>query len=247
MTPTPVVSHTEWISARKALLAREKEFTKQREELTRLRQQLPWRRVEANYNFDGITGQRSLSDLFGDQTQLLIYHFMFGPDWTEGCKSCSLIADHYNPLVVHLKARDVAFATVSRAPVATLDAYRRRMGWSFEWVSSLNCDFNRDFRVTFTQEEMDAEQMDYNYEVGKFPVLECPGISSFAKDEHGGVFHTYSAFARGLENLMGIYDFLDIVPKGRDEAELTYGMEWVRHHDRYDDESFVDPYVELMT
>ena len=239
-----VVTESEWLEARRKLLIREKEFSRQRDELTKLRQQLPWRHIESDYEFDSATGKRRLSDLFGPHSQLVGYHFMFGPEWEEGCRICSMLGDHYDPLVIHLNARDVSLATVSRAPVATLEAYRQRMGWSFEWVSSLNNDFNRDFGVSFTQQEMDTATMNYNYRLGRFPSTECPGISSFFRNDQGEMFHTYSAYARGLENFLGIYHFLDIVPKGRDEDELPYGMAWVRHHDRYDDDSFVDPYAD---
>lgn len=171
---------------------------------------------------------------------------MFDPDWKEGCKICSLLADHYDPLVVHLQARDVSLVTVSRAPIETLSAYRTRMSWTFPWVSSLHNQFNQDFGVTFTQEELDGSRMNYDYKTGKFPTTECPGVSCFCKNEQSEVFHTYSAYSRGLEDLLGIYNFLDLVPKGRDDNNLPYGMHWVRHHDRYTDESFVDLYVKLV-
>lgn len=246
MSQHKIVSQVEWIEARKELLAREKEFSKQRDELTTLRQQLPWRKIENEYEFDGTSGKKRLSQLFGPCSQLLIYHFMFGPDWDDGCRICSMLGDHYDPLVIHLKARDVSFVTISRAPIEKLEAYKKRMGWSFEWLSSLRNRFNQDFGVSFTQQEMDEGQMNYNYRLGRFPSTECPGISSFYRDEVGEVFHTYSAYARGLENFLGIYNFLDITPKGRDEDSLPYGMAWVRHHDRYDDDGQVDHYVELM-
>lgn len=243
MNPGRIVNDEQWLDARKKLLIAEKAYSKQREELTRLRQQMPWRRIEKEYEFDSTQGKRRLLDLFGPHSQLLVYHFMYGPDWEEGCKICSLLADHYDPLIVHLKARDVALVTVSRAPIEVLAAYRKRMKWRFEWVSSLNTEFNRDFGVSFTQEEMDAGQMNYNYKLQKFPSTECPGVSCFARNEAGEVFHTYSAYDRGLENLLGVYSFLDLVPKGRDESQLPYGMAWVRHHDRYGDDSFVEPYA----
>ena len=243
MRSPDVVSDAEWLTARKELLQKEKELSRQRDELTRQRQQLPWRKLDQTYEFDGPDGKRSLLDLFGDQSQLLIYHFMFGPDWKEGCKACSLVADHYDPLVVHLKARDVSMVTVSRAPIATLEDYKQRMHWKFEWVSSLNNSFNQDFGVTFTEKEKNESRMNYHYRLGSFPVTECPGVSSFARNDDGEIFHTYSAYARGLENLLGIYNLLDLVPKGRDEAELPYGMAWVRHHDQYENDSVVDPYA----
>lgn len=239
-----VVSNDEWLTARRELLSKEKEMSRLRDELTQQRRDLPWTQVDKAYTFDGRDGKETLSDLFGECQQMIIYHFMFGPDWQEGCKICSMLGDHYDPLVIHLKARDVSLVTVSRAPFATLDAYRQRMGWSFKWVSSLESDFNWDFHVSFTQEDLDASQAYYNYqENAKFPVTEGPGISVFFKGENGEVFHSYSSFGRGLENFLGIYNFLDIVPKGRDESGLPYGMAWVQHKDRYGDASVVDPYA----
>ncbi len=244
MTSHAVVSGERWLQARQELLEKEKEFTRLRDELTRKRRELPWEKVEKEYLFEGPDGPVSLADLFGECSQLVIYHFMFGPDWPEGCKICSMLADHYDPLIIHLKHRDVTLATVSRAPLKTLMDYQRRMGWSFPWVSSLHNDFNWDYHVSFKQEDLDANRAYYNYRAGaQFPATEGPGISSFYKDASGEVFHTYSSFGRGLENFLGIYNFLDIVPKGRDEDRLPYPMAWVRHKDQYDDESVVDPYV----
>ena len=239
-----VVSADQWLSARKELLVKEKEFTRMRDELTQLRRDLPWERVEKQYTFDSPDGEQSLAELFGGCSQLVIYHFMFDPDWEEGCKVCSMLGDHYDPLIMHLTHRDVSLVTVSRAPLDKLRTFARRMGWSFPWVSSHKSDFNRDFRVSFTQEELDSGRAYYNYQQGeKFPVTECPGVSSFFKDEDQTVYHTYSSIGRGLENLLGIYNFLDLVAKGRDEDSLPYPMAWVRHRDKYDDTSFVDPYV----
>jgi predicted dithiol-disulfide oxidoreductase (DUF899 family) len=244
MNDHPVVSNDQWLVARKELLKKEKEFTRLRDELTQQRRDLPWEKVEKEYKFDGPDGNESLADLFGACSQLIVYHFMYGPDWQEGCKICSMFGDHYDPLIVHLKHRDVTLVTVSRAPLATLQAYRKRMGWRFKWVSSLNNDFNWDFHVSFTQEDLDAGRAFYNYQDGaKFPATECPGISSFCKDVDGDVFHTYSSFGRGLENFLGIYNFLDIVTQGRNEDSLPYPMAWVRHKDRYEDDTFVDPYA----
>ncbi len=214
--------------------------------MTGLRQALPWEKVEKDYTFDGPHGKETLADLFGGKSQLIVYHFMYDSEWTEGCKSCSFIADHYNPSIIHLNHRDVAMVTVSRAPLEKLEAYKNRMGWTFKWVSSFASDFNSDYYVTFTPEQTQKGEMYYNYRIGKFPVSEAPGISVFYKNAGGEVFHTYSSFARGLENFIGTYTLLDIVPKGRDEGALKYGMEWVRHHDRYQDASFVDPYVKLI-
>jgi predicted dithiol-disulfide oxidoreductase (DUF899 family) len=242
-----VVAHEKWIAARKELLQKEKEVTRLRDELTRLRQDLPWEKVGKEYVFDGPGGKETLSQLFEGRSQLIVYHFMFDPAWEEGCKSCSFLADHYNPSIIHLKHRDVTMVTVSRAPLDKLEAFKRRMGWSFKWVSSSGTDFNSDYHVSFTPEQVEKGEMDYNYRIGKtFVVGEAPGISVFYKNQDGEVFHTYSAFARGLENFIGAYNLLDIVPKGRDEEELKYGMLWVRHHDRYEDGTFVDPYVKLV-
>jgi predicted dithiol-disulfide oxidoreductase (DUF899 family) len=244
MTEHAVVSSDQWLAARQELLQKEKEFSRLRDELTQQRRDLPWERVEKEYMFEGPEGNESLSDLFGGCSQLVIYHFMFGPDWPEGCKICSMLGDHYDPLVIHLAHRDVTLVTASRAPLANFEAFKQRMGWNFKWVSSLDSEFNWDYHVSFTQEELDAGEAYYNYQKpAKFPVTESPGISSFFKDAEGNIFHTYSSFGRGLENFLGIYHFLDIVPKGRDESGLPYPMAWVRHKDRYDDESHVDPYV----
>ena len=244
MADHEVVSSAQWLAARKELLIKEKEFTRLRDELTEQRRNLPWEKVEKQYTFDGPNGTETLAELFGNCSQLIIYHFMFGPDWQEGCKICSMLADHYDPLVIHLQHRDVTLVTVSRAPWATLQAYQQRMGWSFRWLSSLDSDFNWDYNVSFTQEDLDAGRGSYNYQDGvKFPVTECPGISSFYRDSSGNVYHTYSSFGRGLENFLGIYNFLDIVTKGRNEGGLSYPMAWVRHKDQYDDDSVVDPYV----
>lgn len=244
MADHPVVSRDEWLAARRALLAKEKEFTKQREALTDARRNLPWVKVDKDYVFDGPDGRVSLADLFGNRSQLIVYHFMFGPDWPDGCKVCSMFADHFDPMVTHLAQRDVALVAVSRAPLAKLQAYRQRMGWTFNWLSSFGTEFNWDYQASCRQEDLDAGRVFYNFEVGAvFPATEMPGISTFVKRESGDVFHTYSAYARGLETFLGIYYFLDIVPKGRDEESLRYPMEWVRQKDRYDDASFVDPFV----
>ena len=240
-----VVPGEEWLRARKELLAREKEFTRLRDEVSRLRCDLPWEQVEKEYVFDGPGGKETLGDLFDGRSQLIVYHFMFDPDWTEGCKSCSLLADHYDPSIVHLEQRDVTMVTVSRAPLETLESFKTRMGWKFKWVSSLENEFNWDYDVSFKPEDLETGVC-YNYGTQAFPVTEAPGISVFYKDSDGNIFHTYSSFSRGLDIFIGAYNLLDIVPKGRDEESLTYGMEWVRHHDRYDDASFVDPYVDKL-
>ena len=241
-----VVSREEWVAIRKKLLKKEKELTRLRDQLSAERRELPWVKVEKNYIFDGPDGKESLSDLFDGRSQLIVYHFMFDPDWSEGCKSCSLLADHYNPAIVHLRHRDVSMVTISRAPLEKLLSFKKRMGWTFKWVSSFAGDFNRDFHVTFTAEELERKAANYNYKSGPFPVSEAPGISVFFKDDEGNIFHTYSSYARGLDIFLGVYNLLDIVPKGRDEGGLRYSMEWIRHHDRYGDDTFVDPYVKLL-
>jgi predicted dithiol-disulfide oxidoreductase (DUF899 family) len=227
-----IVSSEEWLAARKGFLAKEKEFTRLRDELGRQRRELPWVKVEKGYVFDGPSGKESLSDLFAGRGQLIVYHFMYGPDWSEGCPSCSFWADNYNGIVVHLAHRDVSLVAMSRAPLAKLEAYRTRMGWSFKWVSSLNNDFNGDHHVSFTPEEQKTAV--YNYKPEGFGSSEAPGISVFAKGEDGQIYHTYSCYARGLDAFNGAYQLLDIVPKGRDEQGLPYPMAWVRRHDKYD-------------
>ena len=246
MNPNQVVPPEEWLAARLELLKKEKQFTRMRDEVTRHVRDLPWVKVEKQYDFEGPNGKESLHDLFEGRRQLIVYHFMFAPDWDEGCKSCSLIADHYAPSIIHLNQRDVSMVTVSRAPLEKLQAFQKRMGWQFKWVSSLGNDFNRDYHVSFSPEEVEKKEMYYNYGNNAFPVTEGPGLSVFATDDSGTIFHTFSTYARGLDIFLGVYNLLDIVPKGRDESELPYGMAWVRHHDRYGDKSFVDPYVDLI-
>lgn len=228
-----VVSSVEWLRARKALLEKEKRFTRLSDELSAQRRALPWERVETEYVFEDSVGSVSLAELFGGRSQLIVYHFMYGPDWEAGCKSCSFMADHFEPAVVHLNQRDVSFAVVSRAPLEVLEAYKRRMGWSFRWVSSFANSFNSDFCVSFTPEEVEKGETYYNYTRASFPSTEAPGLSVFYRDASGAVFHTYSAYARGLDSYLTTYRYLDIVPKGRDEDGLDYTMEWVRRHDEY--------------
>lgn len=234
MTDHTVVSDADWTAARLELLKKEKEFTRERDAVTEARLALPWRKVGKDYRFEASDGEKSLSDLFGGHGQLIVQHFMFGPDWEEGCKSCSFMADHMGPSAPHLAARDVALVAVSNAPLDKLHAFRDRMGWDFEWVSSMGSDFNFDFHVTFTEEEMESGEVTYNYRQTTFPSGEAPGISCFAKDADGTVFHTYSTYGRGLDIFIGAYNLLDIAPRGRDEQDLPYGMDWVRHHDRYE-------------
>lgn len=239
----PVVTREAWLQARKAFLLKEKAFTKQRDELSRERQALPWVKVDKDYTFDGADGPVKLSDLFGKQSQLLIYHFMFAPEWSQGCASCSLLVDHFNPLGVHLPHRDVSLALVSKAPIEKVLAFRERMGWTLPWVSAEHCDFSRDFQVSFTQEELGSGLAIYNYGDLAYPIVELPGLSAFYRDEAGVIYHTYSTYARGLDMFLGLYHLLDIAPKGRDEA-AGEGMAWLRHHDRYDDPNFVVPWME---
>jgi predicted dithiol-disulfide oxidoreductase (DUF899 family) len=234
MEQPKVVTQAEWLAARKELLTKEKQFTKLRDDLSRQRRELPWEKVEKNYVFDGPNGKVTLSGLFGNKSQLIIYHFMFGPDWKEGCPSCSLLADHFDGSLLHLAARDVRFAVVSRAPLAKIETFKKRMGWMFNWVSSNANDFNRDYHVSFTKDEVDTGNMTYNYTKQKFPSEEGPGASVFYKDRTGVIYHTYSSYGRGLDIMIGAYNWLDIAPKGRDEEGLPYSMAWVRHHDRYE-------------
>jgi predicted dithiol-disulfide oxidoreductase (DUF899 family) len=236
-----VVSPAEWLAARKEHLAKEKEFTRLRDELSRQRRELPWEKVEKQYMFEGSRGTESLADLFGTRSQLLMYHFMLGPGWEEGCKSCSFLADHFDGAAIHLAQRDVTFLVVSRAPLAEIEAFKKRMGWQFKWVSSFGSDFNYDYGVSFTKEEIASGSALYNYGSIEFPIEEAPGASVFAKDAAGDVFHTYSTYTRGLDILVGAYNLLDLAPKGRDEESLAFSMAWVRHHDRYGDGYLVDP------
>jgi predicted dithiol-disulfide oxidoreductase (DUF899 family) len=227
-----VVSREEWLKARLELLAAEKEFTRQRDALTRRRMAMPWERVEESYQFEGPKGALSLADLFDGRSQLIVYHFMLGPDWEEGCKSCSFWADNFNGIPIHLNHRDVTFTAVSRAPLAKIEAYKKRMGWSFPWVSSYGSDFNYDFHVSFTEEQLAAGKVDYNYGLVE-GYEELPGVSVFYKNERSEVFHTYSCYARGIDMVNGAYQLLDLVPKGRDEDGFEFSMEWVRRHDQY--------------
>ncbi len=234
MQANKVVSHEEWIEARKKFLDKEKEFTRLRDKLTQERQSLPWERVDKNYIFDGANGKESLSDLFNGRSQLIVYHFMYGVDWKEGCKSCSFLADHFNPTIIHLNNRDVTLVAVSTAPLPILETFKKRMGWNFKWVSSFGTEFNHDYYVTFTQEENNSGTVYYNYRKKGFSGNEAPGASVFYKDTNGDIFHTYSVYQRGLDMFLTAYHYLDIAPKGRDEDKLSYGMEWLRLHDDYD-------------
>ncbi len=235
-----VVSREEWLVARKQLLAREKRLTREREALAAERRQLPWVKVETNYVFDSPEGKKTLAELFDGKSQLIVYHFMFGPEWQEGCPSCSFQMDHTDGTLPHLAQRDVAFVAVSRAPIRKIEPFRNRMGWKFRWVSSSANSFNRDYQVSFTQEEVAKGAVAYNFTVGGFPSREAPGISVFFR-QGDDIFHTYSTFARGLEPFVNTYNYLDLVPKGRDEDGLYFSQAWLRHHDRYEDGRLLDP------
>jgi len=232
-TVTPrVVSSDEWLEARKAFLVKEKEFTRLRDELTKERRALPWERVNGEYVFDSPAGKETLSQLFGNKSQLIVYHFMFAPENDAGCPNCSLLGDGFNRVETHLAQRDASFVVISRAPLEKLQGYKKRLGWDFKWVSSGGNSFNRDYLVLFTPEEISGETpAPVNYGQGRPYGSEEPGLSVFTKDKDGQIFHTYSTFRRGLEHIMPIYSILDLTPKGRDEL---WPMEWVRRHDEYD-------------
>jgi len=231
MAEHKIVSHDRWVEERQQLLAKEKEFTQLRDELSQARRDLPWERVEKNYIFEGPDGKQTLAQLFGKQSQLIIYHFMFDPDWEAACKSCSFWADNFNGIDVHLKHRDISFLAVSRAPLAKIEAYKKRMGWNFKWVSSFGSDFNYDYQVAFKPEDMASGQVYYNYRKTKAMSPELVGVSVFFKDETGAIYHTYSAYSRGVDILNGAYNYIDLTPKGRDEGERN--QFWVRRHDEY--------------
>ncbi len=233
MAKCEIVSRQDWLEARLALLEDEKKLTRQRDKVSARRRSLPWVRVEKDYSFEGPDGRENLEDLFAGRSQLVVYHFMFGPEWEEGCKSCSFWADSYQGAVVHLAQRDTTMVTVSRAPLERLEAFKRRMGWNFKWVSSAGSDFNFDFEVSFSPEDIEKGETAYNYKKGLNFGEEAPGLSVFAADGSGAIFHTYSCYARGLEPFNAAYGILDLVPKGRDEDDLSYPMEWVRLHDTY--------------
>jgi len=228
-----VVSEDKWLAARLELLRKEKEYTKLGDLLAASRRELPWVKINKAYTFESPDGKVTLADLFEGRSQLMIQHFMLGPGWEQGCKSCSFMMDHFNPTVPHLNARNVSFAAISHAPLGEILPFKARMGWSANWVSSHGTDFNQDFNVSFTEEEIARGGVYYNYGKMDFPQTEAPGISVFAKDDDGNVYHTYSTYGRGVEVVMTTYDLLDLVPKGRDE-DPEASMSWVRHHDRYE-------------
>lgn len=233
-----IVSREEWLAARKQLLASEKKLTREREALAAERRRLPWVKLDKNYLFNSPEGEKTLAELFDGKSQLIVYHFMFGLDWEEGCPSCSFVMDHTDGTLLHLAQRDVSFVAVSRAPITRIESFKKRMGWKFRWVSSYANDFNRDYRVSFTKPER-ARNDKYNFGTIGHISEEAPGISVFYKDGND-VFHTYSTFARGLETVMNTYNYLDLVPKGRDEDGLYFPMAWVRHHDHYEDGRLLD-------
>jgi predicted dithiol-disulfide oxidoreductase (DUF899 family) len=235
MTEHTVGTRGEWLQARRELLEHEKELTRARDELAQERRRLPWVRVDKEYTFETREGQRTLAELFDGRSQLLTYHFMLGPDWSEGCPSCSFWADGFDGAIPHLRARDVTLVCVSRAPLPSIEAYKRRMGWSFPWVSSFGSDFNFDYGVSFTEEQQ-ADGGEYNFRRVDGSQLhdELPGLSAFARED-GAVFHTYSTYARGFDAVNSTYQLLDLAPKGRDEDGLPWPMAWVRRHDVYDE------------
>jgi predicted dithiol-disulfide oxidoreductase (DUF899 family) len=228
----PVVSREKWLRARTALLAKEKKLTHLREALCRQRRALPWVKVEKQYSFDAPDGKQTLADLFEGRSQLVIYHFMFAPEWQQGCMHCSFWADHFDGMGVHLNHRDVTFVAISRAPLSRIARFKKRMGWKFTWVSSSNTDFNFDFNVSFTPQQTRKGTAFYNYALGGNDYSDREGLSVLYRDKSGAIFHTYSTFARGIDMLNGTYQFLDLVPKGRDEGDSP--QSWVRYHDRYE-------------
>lgn len=235
-----IVSREAWLEARKQHLHKEKELTRLRDQLSAERRELPWVRVEKAYAFDGPQGRRTLAELFDGCSQLMTYHFMFGPGWTEGCRSCSFLADHIDGALVHLKHRDVKLLAVSRAPYAQIAPFKQRMGWKFDWLSADGSEFNYDFQAAHTPQAVSNNTAYYNYQTLEFPMEDTHGISVFYKDTSGQIFHTYSSYARGCDTLVNTYNYLDLAPKGRDEDALEFTMAWVRHHDRYDADVRVD-------
>lgn len=234
-----IASREEWLKVRKELLVEEKAMTRARDALAAKRRELPWVSVEKDYVFDAQAGKKSLADLFDGRTQLFVYHFMFGPDWKEGCPSCSMIADGFDGVSVHLAQRDVTLTAISRAPVERIEAFKKRMGWRFNWVSSFGSDFNRDFGVAFAKDDAANGKL-YNFGTSGFAKEEAPGLSVFTR-KGANLFHTYSSYGRGLEEMLGVYFMLDRVPKGRNEEGIVpYPMAWARHHDRYDSGKLVE-------
>ena len=233
MKKPAIVSLQQWLTARRSLLRQETKFSRHRTRLTQQRQALPWVKVEQDYVFTTPTGKKTLAQLFARRSQLIVYHFMYGPGWDEGCRGCSFVSDHFDGALAHLAARDVTLTAVSIAPLKEFAAFKKRMGWKFPWVSSHGTSFNHDFGVTFTPEEIASGRINYNFAPRAIGMEELPGLSVFARDKSGAIYHTYSTYSRGLESLIGAYSLLDLVPKGRNEDGLERSMQWVRHHDRY--------------
>ena len=228
-----VVSPEKWLTARREFLREEKEFSKLRDRLAARRREQPWVRVDRPYVFESPQGRVSLAEIFEGRSQLIVYHFMLAPGWEEGCRGCSYVSDHFDGALPHVNARDVSFAAVSSAPLAEIERFKARMGWKFNWVSSHGTSFNHDFGVSFTPEEVEGGEADYNFDRREIGAGEMPGLSVFARGADGGVYRTYSTYSRGLDLLIGAYNLLDLVPKGRDE-DPEAPMEWVCLHDRYD-------------
>jgi predicted dithiol-disulfide oxidoreductase (DUF899 family) len=226
-----LVSRDEWLVARKALLADEKALSKARDRVAKQRRELPWVKVEKEYVFDTPDGRQTLAQLLDGRSQLIVYHFMFGPGWKEGCPGCSFVADHIDGANLHVAHHDVTLLAVSRAPRGEFEPFKKRMGWHFKWVSSAGSDFNFDYHVSASEAEKAVGKMNYNYETIDSATDELPGISVFTKDDAGQVFHAYSTYARGVDILIGAYNYLDMAPKGRNENTI---MDWMKHHDRYE-------------
>jgi len=236
-----VVSRQEWLRARLELLEQEKALTRLKDDVAARRRKLPWVKVEKNYRFETPNGFRTLAELFDGRSQLVVYHFMYGPEWESPCPSCCFISDHFDGAIPHLNARDVTLTAVSRAPVAKLTALKKRLGWKFPWASSGTSDFNYDMHVSFRPEDIARGDVEYNYGRTPTPVEDLPGLSVFAKDDAGSIYHTYSCYARGCDSLLGAYQFLDLTPRGRNEEGLAFDMAWVRLHDEYGAGYKVDP------
>lgn len=235
MTAHPIATQDEWLKARRELLEREKEHFKAQDELARLRRELPWVKVEKDYVFDTMDGERTLADLFDGRSQLFVYHFMFGSDWEEGCTGCSFLCDHVDGARQHFEQNDLSFVAISRGPIEKLESYRKRMGWKFRWVSAGRTDFNYDYNVSFPPERVKDGKITYNFKEADTEIDELPGFSVFHKTEDGQIYHTYSAFDRGGEVLLGAYQFLDATPKGRNENGPNFNlMDWVKRHDTYE-------------
>lgn len=230
MNTTGIVSRNDWLKARIELLEKEKELTRLRDQISAERRKLPWVKITSDYRFDGENGEMTLAELFEDKSQLIVYHFMMGPDWQDACPSCSFWADNFNGIDIHLAHRDISFLAVSRTDYDSIRSYKKKMGWSFRWLSSLNSDFNYDFGVSFSEQDRDNNKIEYNYREQEYFIDELPGVSVFIKNAEGEVFHTYSTYARGLDILNGAYHYIDLTAKGRDESD---GMSWVRRHDEY--------------